>query len=1179
MIKAIFLVSLFAGSLFVNSPKNKSVDSTSLSGDGDAFSLSEHSYKMDESFVYTSAVHFDSGNAAALVFGAKENERYFVFNIDRNENKTKLLYFKNEGSGLTAKEYLNEWYMGNDKVTESELNVIRPKVSSCPEFHLKLVITIEESHAYAEFYIDNIKRFGVDKVIDLNDLEEGLSYKGGQIGFNVFHANVTFDDITLGKSDYSYYTEAYRNQYHYSQFAHWNNDPNGLVYYKGYYHMYYQTHPYSKYWDHMYWGHARSKDLVHWQELPHALFPDDGNMGIGLGIGYAWSGAVRVYHKGQSPAIDALNWFPNGEGEGLLGIYTRDGERQDQVIISSDDQGMTWTKRKIIPQSVATGDIGKVDCRDPSFFVLNTHSNGEVSRWVMLLSGGTQNKFWFLTSEDFLNWKLSNTYDYIYPECMTIYNNVPPFDDSYSIYLNRTIISVSSRYYAIGRIDSDDSGKIHFYVQDENNITKQYDYSEIGQKAFKKMDYAEDSYAAQAFFIDDPESKYYGKQIAMSWFSGLPSDAESGIYAEVRHPWNGGGMTIPVELGLVKNNGEALVTQKPITVDNDDFPKTTLVSGESLDKDAANNLLGQVNTHSFEFTAKIDNPNEEPVEFRVAESEDEYTAFGWNKEDGYYFDRSHTSTAGINFTKNYLHKFASHRGNGKNLSFYALSDNGSLELFCDDFKYVFYGLTLAAPYSIGASMVAEDSIMVEKLQINSFSSIWHDESEIEEGVLYLDQDNLSLDLSLSDSKDVLVFSTNKETISYELVSGEDVISYEIISKGVRIHALANGEAELKVFTPTQSKSILVTVDDAPIDSDISFAKSGVKSGSWMTASSGLIGTMKMGDGYLLSETITADFRYSANIRLEGAAAGLVVRASEGMKEYVVCNIDSNERIVKVFSTHGEFARGAYKGDVFEEISYSVYVTGQEIEVLVNGERIVHADIPNFIPESGYVGFNVFNGKATFNEIRLVNFSYEFNGDDLVINNDGGQFIKAIYNMGDKNSLVNKAYYHQDDSTIIISKDYFALLDENRLYRFYVEGEEYSFSFATQVNSIERSLSVKDMSINEGLDAVIWVGRFDIESVSVNGKVLDKEVYSIRNYCLRINQSNLNVGSNEVLINGEIKFQITVLPLIKHDEVPMGSLDATASSMESLSVLPVVCGAALVLVLAGFALSRGKKDRL
>ena len=469
--------------------------------------------------------------------------------------------------------------------------------------------------------------------------------------------------------------------------------------------------------------------------------------------------------------------------------------------------------------------------------------------------------------------------------------------------------------------------------------------------------------------------------------------------------------------------------------------------------------------------------------------------------------------------------------------------------------------------------------MVEKLQINSIASIWHDESEIEEGILYLDQDNLSLDLSLSDSKDVLVFSTNKETISYELVSGEDVISYETISKGVRIHALANGEAELKVSTPTQSKSILVTVDDAPIDSDVTFTKSGVKSGSWMTASSGLIGTMKMGDGYLLSETQTADFRYSANIRLEGTAAGLVVRASEGMKEYVVCNIDSNEHIVKVFSAHGEFAHGAYKGGAFEEISYSVYVTGQEIEVLVNGEKIVHADIPSFIPESGYVGFNVFNGKATFNEIRLVNFSYEFNGDDLVINNDGGQFIKAIYNMGDKNSLVNKAYYHQDDSTIIISKDYFALLDENRLYRFYVEGEEYSFSFATQVNSIERSLSVKDMSINEGLDAVIWVGRFDIESISVNGKALDKEAYSIKNYCLRISQNNLNVGSNEVLINGEIKFQITVLPLIKHDEVPMGSLDATASSMESLSILPVVCGAALVLVLAGFALSRGKKDRL
>lgn len=68
--------------------------------------------------------------------------------------------------------------------------------------------------------------------------------------------------------------DRYRLGYHVSAPAGWINDPNGFCYYKGYYHIFYQYHPYSADWGPMHWGHARSKDLVHWESLPIALAPD-----------------------------------------------------------------------------------------------------------------------------------------------------------------------------------------------------------------------------------------------------------------------------------------------------------------------------------------------------------------------------------------------------------------------------------------------------------------------------------------------------------------------------------------------------------------------------------------------------------------------------------------------------------------------------------------------------------------------------------------------------------------------------------------------------------------------------------------------------------------------------------------------------------------------------------------
>ena len=1127
MPKKIFLplIALALAIPFI-SARQTTQKAVALENSSDGFELLEKSYNANESFVYTAVANFENGQACGLVIGGAEDSRYLVFNIDRVENRTKLLYFGRTGADMEVTEIRNEWYMGNDKVTQSELNVIKPKVEACPQYNFKVVVTIEDSHAWAEFFIDNIKRFGVDEKIDLNNVASGITYGGGHLGFNVFNAKVNFTDINYGKSDYAYYTEPYRNQYHYSQYAHWNNDPNGLVYYDGWYHLYYQTHPYSQYWDHMYWGHARSRDLLHWQELPYALFPDDGNMGVGLEVGYAWSGLAMVYRPGMSEAIDAKNWFPNGSGTGLLGYYTRDGQRQDQVIITSDDGGMTWVKRQLISQHIVH-DGEKIDCRDPSIFPVKKDGEGKVILWGMVLSGANFNKYWFLKSENLLDWTFAGEQYLVYPECMTV-SKVKTVDNE-----EHYAIGVASRYYTVGDFSYNEStGHINFILTDGRNI------KDVPQhEAFKVMDFGEDSYAAQTFYIDDVSSEYYGKSISINWFSGLPSDAESGPYAQVRKPWNGGGMTIPVEFGLAKVGEEYLLTQKPITIGNDALERTELVNVSNSVYNNENDPIESINSHLLELEADISNENECSVEFKVNLSSDEYTSFGWTKKEGYFFDRTHTSKAGINFTKNYSHRFTTGPVDGKNLSFYVLVDNGALELFCGDFKYTFYNLTLAAPYSNGASLKTSGEITINSLKVQQISSIWHKISDLDKGVLYVNESDVKLDLNLTKSKDIPAYSSNDSEINWEILSGEEIITLTKTKKGATVTALENGEATVRVTSGDYTKTIRIIVDNAEVNCDYELKSSQIYSGDWLTTSQGLVASQPSGDGYLISDMVGNDFTYTATFDLTKApAAGLLLRASKDMSSYIMANYDKNANTCKIWSSKGLIASNSVATVDASNVTLTAKTTDRNIELYLNGNLAVSGKAKDSDPLSGYYGLNVFNGEAAFKNVSVLKSEYDFANADLALNGGVKQYIKAIYNVTDKNTLIDRYFYHVEDEQIIIHKEYFQLLKENTLYAFFIEGASVSFGVKVQVGEIERALTIPNRELNEGEALNVYLGSFALESLTVNGQQVEATLYEMRGNVLHIDASVFVEGANTVVVNG-VSFTVTVNSILEDVSLP------------------------------------------
>jgi len=186
-----------------------------------------------------------------------------------------------------------------------------------------------------------------------------------------------------------WHKETYRPQFHFSPKEHWMNDPNGLVYHKGLYHLFYQYYPDDTVWGPMHWGHATSKNLWHWEHQPIALYPDEH--------GFIFSGSAVVDEKNTSgfgtrahPPLVAIYTYHSMEGE-----KAKRTDFQTQGIAYSLDNGASWTKYSGNP---VIGNKGIRDFRDPKVF---WHAESE--SWILTLVAGDHAKFY--RSENLISWE------------------------------------------------------------------------------------------------------------------------------------------------------------------------------------------------------------------------------------------------------------------------------------------------------------------------------------------------------------------------------------------------------------------------------------------------------------------------------------------------------------------------------------------------------------------------------------------------------------------------------------------------------------------------------------------------------------------------------------------------------------------------------------------------------
>ncbi|XP_013380394.1 uncharacterized protein LOC106151601 isoform X1 [Lingula anatina] len=197
--------------------------------------------------------------------------------------------------------------------------------------------------------------------------------------------------VFSGKSKSATYDETpwFRPQYHYTPKKNWMNDPNGLIYHNGEYELYFQYNPYGSHWGHMSWGHAKSKDMVHWEQQPVALMEADGVM--------IFSGSAVVDTNNTSG-------FGNKTHPPLVALYTgfvESDKIQDQRVAYSNDNGMSWINYENNPVL----DRHSENFRDPKVFW-----HPPTKSWCMLAVLAQKHTILFYTSVNLIDWTLASEF-------------------------------------------------------------------------------------------------------------------------------------------------------------------------------------------------------------------------------------------------------------------------------------------------------------------------------------------------------------------------------------------------------------------------------------------------------------------------------------------------------------------------------------------------------------------------------------------------------------------------------------------------------------------------------------------------------------------------------------------------------------------------------------------------
>ncbi len=460
------------------------------------------------------------------------------------------------------------------------------------------------------------------------------------------------------------YDQAYRPQYHFSPREHWTNDPNGLVYFEGEYHLFFQYNPFGDEWGHMSWGHAVSRDLLHWQELPVALPEENGVM--------IFTGSTVVDEHNSS------GFCAQGK-PCLVAIYTghtpESGPKtalQTQNLAYSNDRGRTWTKYSRNPVL----NLNMSDFRDPKVFW-----STQAKHWVMAVSLPNDHKVRLYASSDLKHWNAVSEFGPAGAtggqwECPELFELPVEGQAGETRWVMKVGLNPGARLggsgeqYFVGRFDGS-----RFTNENPSSLTLW-------------TDYGKDCYCALTF-NGLPHGQ---KPVMIGWMDNWQYAAKLPT-----SPWRGQ-MTFPRELSLRKTFEGIRLYQQPVE-------QIEQLAGSSDDSRP---------THSFMLAFSLNTDQGKVVGLKLLSNAANYTSVGYDPAKKVLFvDRTHSGLT--SFSPDFSARIEAPLTTGeKRLEIKVLVDRCSIEVFADGGRVVSTNLVFPPPEAYGSKNIGGPVLAIEQ---------------------------------------------------------------------------------------------------------------------------------------------------------------------------------------------------------------------------------------------------------------------------------------------------------------------------------------------------------------------------------------------------------------------------------------------------------------------------------
>ncbi|WP_439132571.1 glycoside hydrolase family 32 protein [Polaribacter sp.] len=439
--------------------------------------------------------------------------------------------------------------------------------------------------------------------------------------------------------------EKYRSKFHFTPEANWMNDPNGLVYSNGYYHLFYQYYPNGTVWGPMHWGHAKSKNLLKWEHMPIALFPDE--------LGYIFSGSAVIdkdntagFGKGAMIAIFTYH-DPVKEKEGKI-------DYQTQGIAYSLDEGVTWKKYSENP---VIDNPGIRDFRDPKVIW-----NEDKEIWQLILVAKDHVQIY--DSKNLKQWTKISEFRF---------EDNPPLGvwecpDLFKLKVDGTEEEKWVLIISHGGESAPNGGSgTRYFVGDYDGTTFTTD-----QKESQWIDYGTDNYAGVTY-NNTPDNK----RIFIGWMSNWNYANETPT-----KKWRSA-MTLPRELKLINKNGKYLVKSK--IIENFKTITTEVLKEEITGHFPYDFQYQNLQQSKISFEAIVN----DKLEVILSNSNKDLYSISYDKKTGVFsIDRSQSGNVNFNsnFKKSSFQKV--NIGTEDQLAIDIILDASSIEIFINQGQYV-----------------------------------------------------------------------------------------------------------------------------------------------------------------------------------------------------------------------------------------------------------------------------------------------------------------------------------------------------------------------------------------------------------------------------------------------------------------------------------------------------------